>query len=106
MKQVTAEVRRVTLKRSSASLENIGSKRRKSLEHEYKLFSAGTFISTPVRCHAVRHHLPWFVVPDAACLTCKRQYGSSVQLKKHVDEGRIKLDLDPYVDQEPHQIFG
>ena len=36
--------------------------------------------------HAVRHHLPWFVVHNMACWTCKRQYGSSGQLKKHVDE--------------------
>ena len=53
----------------------------------------------------MRHHLPWFVVPDTACWTCKRQYGSSGQLKKHVDEERIKSDLDPHVDQEPHQMF-
>ena len=102
VKQVTAEVRRVTLKRSSVSLENRGSKKRKSREHECKLCSTGTFISTPVRRHAVRHHLPWFVVPDTACWSCKRQYGSSGQLKKHVDEERIKSDLDPHVDQEPH----
>ena len=44
--------------------------------------------------------------PDTASLTCKRQYGSSGQLKKHVDEERIKSDLDPHVDQEPHQMFG
>ena len=101
VKQVTAEVRRVTLKRSSVSLGNRGSKKRKSREHECKLCSTGTFIST-----LVRHHLPWFVVPDTACWTCKRQYGSSGQLKKHVDEERIKSDLDPHVDQEPHQMFG
>ena len=102
VKQVTTEVRRVTLERSSVSLENRGSKKRKSREHECKLYSAGTFISTPVRRHAVRHHLSWFVVPDTACWTCKRQYGSSVQLKKHVDEERIKSDLDLHVDLEPH----
>ena len=56
--------------------------------------------------HAVRHHLPWFVVPDTACWTCKRQYGSRGQLKNHVDEERIKSDLDPHVDQEPHQMLG
>ena len=106
VKQVTAEVRRVTLKRSSVSLENRGSKKRKSREHECKLCSTCTFIFTPVRRHAVRHHLPWFVVPDTACWTCKKQYGSSSQLKKHVDEERIKSDLDPHVDQEPHQMFG
>ena len=105
VKQVTAEVRRVTFKRSSISLEDRGSKKRKSREHECKSCSTGTFISTPVRRHAVRHHLPWFVVPDTACWTCKRQYGSSGQLKKHVDEKRIKSDLDPHVDQEPHQMF-
>ena len=82
VKQVTAEVRRVTLKRSSVSLENRGSKKRKSREHECKLCSAGTFISTPVRRQAVRHHLPWIVVPDTACWTCKRQYVSSGQLKE------------------------
>ena len=27
---------------------------------------------------------------------------SSCQLKKHVNEERIKSDLDPHVDQEPH----
>ena len=96
----------MTLKRSSISLENRGSKKRKSREHECKLCSAGTFISTPVRRHAVRHHLPWFVVLDTACLTCKRQYGSSGQLKEHVDKERIKSDLYPHVDQEPHQMFG
>ena len=57
VKQVIAEVKRVTLKRSSVSLENRGSKKRKSREHECKLCSAGTFISTPVTRHAVRHHL-------------------------------------------------
>ena len=67
MKHVTAEVRRVTLKRSSVSLEYRGSKKRKSREDECKLCSAGTFISAPARRHAVRHYLPWFVVPDTAC---------------------------------------
>ena len=106
VKHVTAEVRRVTLKRSSVSLENRGSKKRKSREHACKLCSAWTFITTPVRSHAVRHHLPWFVVPETARWTCKRQYGSSGQLKKHVDEERVKSDLDPHVDQDPHQMFG
>ena len=84
---VTAEMR---LKRSSVSLESRGSKKRKSREHECKLCSACTFISTPVRRHAVRNHMPWFVVPYTACWTCKIQYGFSGQLKKHVNEGRIK----------------
>ena len=82
VKHVTAEVRRVTLKHNSVSLENRGTKKRKSREHECKSFHAGTYISTPVRRHAVRHHLPWFVVPDTECWICKRQYGSSGQLKK------------------------
>ena len=86
VKHVTAEVRRVTLKRSSVSLESRRSKKPLSREHECKLCSACTFISTTVRRHAVRHHLLWFVVPDTACWTYKRQYGSSCQLKKHVDE--------------------
>ena len=60
VKHVTAEVRRVTLERSSVSLENRGTKKQKSREHECSIF-------TPVKCHAVRHHLPWFVVPDTAC---------------------------------------
>ena len=47
-----------------------------------------------------------FVVPDTVCLTCKRQYGSSGQLKKNVDEERIKSELDSHVDQVPHQMFG
>ena len=106
MKHVTVEVRRVTLKHSSVSLENRGSKKRKSREHEYKLCSTGTFISTPVRRHAVRHHLAWFVVRDTTCWTCKGQYGSSGQVKKHVDEERIKSELNPHVDQDPHQLFG
>ena len=46
------------------------------------------------------------MVPGTACWTCKRQYGSSGQLKKHVDEERIKSDLNPHVDQEPNQMFG
>ena len=45
MKPVTAELRRVTLKRSHDSLESRESKKRKSREHECKLCSAGTFIS-------------------------------------------------------------
>ena len=53
VKHVPAEVRRVTLKRSSVSLESRGSKILKSREHECKLCSAGTFISSPVRRHAV-----------------------------------------------------
>ena len=106
VKQVTIEVRRVTLKRSSVSLENRGSKKRKSREYEYKLCSTCMFITTPVRRHAVLHHLPWFVVPDTACWTCKRQYGSSCQLKKHVDKDRMKSDLDPHVDQERTRCLG
>ena len=106
VRRLTAEVIRVTLKHSSVSLENIGSKKRKSREHEYKLCSAGTFISTPMRRHAVRHHLHWFVVHDTACWTWKRQYGSSGQLKKHVDEERIKSDIDLHVGQELYQLFG
>ena len=98
MKHVTTEVRRVTLKRSSVSLESRGSKKRKRREHECKLCSACTFISTQVRRHAVGHHLLWFVEPDTACWTCKRQYGSVGQLKKHVDEERIRSDLDIHVD--------
>ena len=54
----------------------------------------------------MRHHLPWFVVPDTACWTCKRQYEASGQLKKHVHEERIKSEVDPHVDQESHQMFG
>ena len=76
---VTAEVRRVRLKCSSVSLESRGNKKRKSREHEFKLCSAGTFISTPVRCHTVPHHMPWLLVPYMTCWTCKRQYGSSGQ---------------------------
>ena len=77
---LTTEVRRVTLKRSSVSLESRGNKKRKSREHECKLCSTCTFISTPMRSNTVRHHLPWFVVPDTACWICKRQYGSSGHL--------------------------
>ena len=54
----------------------------------------------------MRHHLPWFMVPDTTCWTYKIQYGSSGQLKKHVDEESIKSELDPHVNQEPHQMFG
>ena len=54
----------------------------------------------------MHHHLPWFVVPDTACWTCKKQYGSSSQLKKHVYEEKIYAELDPHVDQEPHKLFG
>ena len=85
-KPMTAEVRRVTLKRSSISLESRGNKNRKSREHKCKLCSAGTFISTPVIRHAVRHHLPWFVVPDTACWTCKRRLKRS--LARHLMEAR------------------
>ena len=67
VREAAAAVRRVTLKCSSVSLENRGSKKRKSREHECKLCSTSTFISTPVRGHAVQHHLSWFVVPDTAC---------------------------------------
>ena len=83
VKPVTAEVRCVTLKRSSVSFDSRGSKKRKSREHECKLCSACTFISTPVRRHAVRHHRPLLVVPGTACWTRKKQYGSGSQLKKH-----------------------
>ena len=99
VKQVTAGERRVTLKHSSVSLENRESKKRKSRKHEGKLCSVCTFMSTPVRSH-------WFMVPDTACWTSKRQYRSSGQLKKHVDEESINSDLDPHVDQEPHLGFG
>ena len=103
---VTAEVKRGTIKRISVSLESRETKKRKSREHVGKVYYAGTFISTPVIRHTVRHYLPWFVVPDKACWTFKRQYGSSGQLKKHVDEDGIKSELDPHVDQDLHQMFG
>ena len=51
---VTTEVRRVTLKHKSVSLENRGSNKRKSREDKCKLCSAGTFISTLVIRHEVR----------------------------------------------------
>ena len=75
VKQVTAEVRRVTLKRSSVSLENRGSKKRKSREHECKLCSTGSFISTPVstRCD--------INCPGSWCLT------------RHV--GPVRDNMDP-----------
>ena len=41
---------------------------------------------------------------DTACWTCKIHYGSSGQLKKHVDEERIKSELDSHVDQKLHQM--
>ena len=59
---VTAEVRRVIRKRSTVSLESRVSKKRKSREHECKLCSACTFISTPVRRHTVHHHMPWCIL--------------------------------------------
>ena len=35
------------------------------------------------------------------------QYGSSGQLKKHVDEERrIQSELDPHVEWDPHQMLG
>ena len=46
---VTADARRVALNRSNVSLESQISKKRRSREHECKLCSTGTFISTPVR---------------------------------------------------------
>ena len=53
----------------------------------------------------MRDQPPLFVVPDTPCWTCKRQYGSSAQLKKHVDEERIKSELYPHVEQKPRQMF-
>ena len=67
MKPVTEEVRRVTLKRCSVSLESRGIKKRKSREHEGKLCSARTLIFTTVIRRVVRHHIPWFVVRDTEC---------------------------------------
>ena len=96
----------VTLKRSSVSLEGRGSKKRKSREHECKLCSTGTFIYTSVRRHAVRHHLPLFVAPDTACWTCKRQYGFSGQLEKHVDKERIKSEVDHMWTRIHSRCFG
>ena len=49
--------------------------------------------------------MPWFVVQDMDCWTCKRQYGSSSQLKKHVNEEN-KVELDPHVHHGLHQLFG
>ena len=95
-----------TQRHISISLESRGNKKRRSIEHAFTLCATGTLISTPVRREAVQHHLHWFMVPDTDCWTCKRQYGPSDQLKKQVDEERIKSEFDPHVDQEPHQMFG
>ena len=48
---------------AAALPDNRGSKKRKSREHKCKLCSTGTFISTPVRRHAVRHTCPgsWYL---------------------------------------------
>ena len=59
-----------------------------------------------VRGYMSGGYLSGGICPGGICPRTKRQYGSSGQLKKHVDEERIKSDLDPHVDQEPHQMFG
>ena len=46
------------------------------------------------------------MVPDKAYWVRKRRYGYSGQLKNHVDEERIKSELDPHVVQGLHQVFG
>ena len=41
-----------------------GKKEMEEPRNECMLCSTGKFISTPVRHHAVRHHMTWCVVPE------------------------------------------
>ena len=65
---------------------------KKGKYHTCKLCPDGFFTSTPVRRHAVRAHLPWFIAPETACWTCQMQCGSANLLNRHLADTKTEMD--------------
>ena len=100
-------VRRVSMKRTHPGDGHVArEKKRIPGERDCSLCPSGFFCRTPVRRHAVKYNLPWFVIPETACWTCKVQYGSSKQLHQHRVEEKKREEQEgaEYVDM--HQVFG
>ena len=98
-------VRHVSMKRTHPEDGHVAREKKIPSERDCSSCPSGFFCRTPVRRHAVKYHLPWFVVPETACWTCKFQYGSSKQLHQHrVEEKRD--EQEGAEDVELHQVFG
>ena len=76
-------MRRVSMKRPHPEDGHVAREKKIPGERDCSLCPSGFFCRTPVRRHAVKYHLPLFVVPETACWTCKVQYESSKQLHQH-----------------------
>ena len=62
-------VRRVSMKRTQLEDGHVAREKKKIPgERDCSLCPSGFFCRTPVRRHAVKYHLPWFVVPETALL--------------------------------------
>ena len=101
-------VRRVSMKRTHPEDSHVARvKKRMPGERDCSLCHSGLFCRTPVRRHAVKYNLPWLVIPETACWTCKIMYGStSKQLHQHRVEEKKREEQEGVKDVEMHQIFG
>ena len=80
-------VRRVSIKRTHPEDSHAArEKKRMPGENNCSLCLSGFLFRTLVRQHAVKYHLPWFMVPETVCWTYKIQYGSSKQVHQHSAE--------------------
>ena len=47
-----------------------------------------------LRRHAVEFHLPWFVVPDLACWTCREPFRAKERLREHIEASCVNGGFD------------
>ena len=100
-------VRCVSMKRTHPEDGHVTREKKKIPgEKDCSMSPSGFFCRTPVRRHAVKYHLPWFVVPETASWACKVQYGSSKQLHQHRVEEKKREEQEGAEDVEMHQVFG
>ena len=65
-------VRRVSMKRTHPVDSHVAREKKKMPgQRDFSLCSSGFFCRIPIWRYAVKYHLPWFVVPETACWTCK-----------------------------------
>ena len=95
-------VRRVSMKHTHPEDGHVARDKNTILgERDWSLCSPGFFCRAPVRRHAVKYHLPWFMVPETACWT-----RSSTDLASSYTSSVWKRRRESAEDVEMHQLFG